>query len=346
MGKNVDLKFQKHSKIPNIEKPIKLNFHDGHIEDLVCAEKDDTQVSLNIKRAVASLFQANIKKKYETDVFGACPTDVNTRKEGAVFVIQKSKELNKCAHRESVKQDFMATSFNLHSEIKSSPILNADYLSEQKLKSGILDQATITENYFYVPFSAGKNGARAKVTTKIQLVGTSKDAIQSAAASPRTILFESPHNVLSDKTNVNVILNAVKDTVKTIKATVSDKTANKFLNLVRIMRASKRDDLLSVFNQVNAGTAGDKDVAKKVFLDALFRAGTGDTVEVTIQLLKSKPLSALEQKLVYLGLAFVRHATPEALKAAAVSCPNLLHFYEFIGTSLHKDWCNCNNNYS
>lgn len=310
---------QKHSKIPNVDKPIRLNFHDGHIEDMVCAEADDTQVSLNIKRAVASLFQANIKKQYETDVFGVCPTDVTTRKEGGHFVIQKSKELNKCAHRESIKQDFMATSFNLHTDIKTSPILHSQYFSEQKLKNGILDQATITENYYYVPFSVGKNGANAKVVTKLQYVGNSKDAIQSAANTGKSLLFENPHQLTSDKSNVNVILNAVKETVKTIGETVSDSTANKFLNLVRIMRASKRDDLLNVFNQVSAGTVGDKDIAKKVFLDALFRSGTGDTVEVTIQLLKNKPLSPLEEKLVYLGLAFVRHATPASLKAAAVS---------------------------
>lgn len=34
-----------------------MNFQDGHVEDVICAEAGDTQVSLNIKRAVASMFQ-------------------------------------------------------------------------------------------------------------------------------------------------------------------------------------------------------------------------------------------------------------------------------------------------
>lgn len=290
---------------------------------MVCATPGDTQVSLNIKRAVASMFQANLKKQYETDVFGVCQTDINTRKEGGVFVIQKSKDLNKCSHRETAKQDFLATSFNLHSEIKTSPILNSEYFSEQRIKNGILDQATINENYLYVPFSVGKNGAKAKVTTKLQYAGNSKEAHADTTKEAKSLLFDSPHPVVSEKSNVNIILNAVKDTVKSIGQTVSDNSANKFGNLVRIIRASKKVDLLNIYNQVRAGTAGDKEVAKKVYLDALFRAGTGDSVEVTIELLKNKQLSPLEQKLVYLGLAFVRHATPASLNAAAVSTTNL-----------------------
>lgn len=191
------------------------------------------------------------------------------------------------------------------------------------MKNGILDQATITENYLYVPFSAGKNGAKATVTTKLHFVGTSKDAAQEKCNVAKPILFENPHTVLSDKSNVNVILGAVKDAVKSVGNLVSMHTADKFLNLVRIMRASKRDDLLSVYNQVNAGTAGDKEVSKKVFLDALFRAGTGDSIEVTIQLLKNKPLTPVEQNLVYLGLSFARHVTPGSLKAATVSSLNV-----------------------
>lgn len=249
---------------------------------------------------------------------------MSARKEGAYYVIQKNKDLSRCSHRETAKQDFLSTSFNLNSDIKTSPILNADYYSEQKLKNGILDQATITEKYLYVPASVGKGGAKTIVNTKLQFTGTSKDGATDTTKTPKSILFESPHSLVSEKSNVNVITNALKETVNTIDKSVSDRTADKFLNLVRIMRASKRDDLLNVYNQVNAGTVGDKEVAKKIFLDALFRSGTGDTVEVTIQLLKSKALTPVEQKLVYLGLSFVRHATPASLKAASVSS-NIFH---------------------
>lgn len=309
---------KKYSNIPNIDKPLQINFQDGKLEDQICATKGDTQVSLNVKRAVASMFQAATKQLYETDVFGVCRNDVSTKKEGNVLVITKHRDLNRCSHREHIKQDFMATSFNLNSEIKTSPVLSSDYNSEQRVKNGILDSAVVTENYLYVPFSVGKNGAKASVTTKLQLTGQSKETPKASTSEPKSILFENPHHSVSDKTNPSVILNAVKDTAKTVGQTVGESTAKEFINLVKIMRASKKADLLAVFNQVKAGAGfADKSVGKNIYFEALFKAGTGETVEVLIELLKNKEIECpIQQKLVYLGLAFVRHATPESIGTA------------------------------
>lgn len=310
-----------------MEKPIKINFKDGKIDDSICVEPDDTQNSLNIKRAIVSLFQADLKEKYETDVFGLCPTDITSRKDGQILVIHKNRNLNKCAYRESIKQDFLATAFNLNSEIKSSPLLNGDYSSQQRIKNGILEQATTQENYLYVPFSVGKNGAKATVQSKLQFVGETKDATkQNKIAESKSIIFENPHLVNTPKSNVDVILKSVKYVSDTVESVVGQFTAKSFVNLVKIIRESQKDDLLGVFNQIKAGVGfRDKDISKKIFLDALFRAGTGEAIEVAIELLKNNQLTQIEKQLVYLGLAFVNHATKSSLSAAAVS-----HFYTII----------------
>ncbi|XP_025837556.1 apolipophorins isoform X3 [Agrilus planipennis] len=309
---------KKYSHLVGIEKPIRLNFHDGHVEDVVCAEPDDNQNSLNIKRAVASLFQASPKHSYETDVFGVCPTDVNSRDDGGVVVIQKSKNLNKCGQRESLSNEFLSTTFNLNSEIKSSPLLDGDYTSEQHIKNGILEKVLVTENYLYLPFSIGKNGAQASITTKLQLVGQSKENPGSKVSEPKSIIFENPHPVSTEKVNLDSILNALKDATNTIGQTVKENSANEYINLVKTLRVSSKNDILAVYRQVKAGAGfQDKVGAKRVFLDALFRAGTGETIEVAIELLKNKELTPLEQKILYIRLAFVKHATPGSLNAAA-----------------------------
>lgn len=251
-------------------------------------------------------------------MFGLCPTDITSRKEGNFLVIHKNRNLNKCAYRESIKQDFLATAFNLNSEIKSSPLLSGDYSSQQRVKNGILDQAIVTENYLYVPFSVGKNGAKATVQSKLQFVGEGKDAGKSKVSEPRSIIFENPHLVNTPKSNVDIILKAVKYVSDTIDTVVGQFTAKSFVNLVKIVRESQKDDLLGVFNQIKAGVGfRDKEVSKRVFLDALFRAGTGEALEVAIELLKNNQLSPLEKRLVYLGLSFVNHATKSSLNAAA-----------------------------
>ena len=301
-----------------MDKPIRINFHDGHLEDSICATPGDSQNSLNLKRAIASIFQANLKSGHETDVFGLCHTEVAQHKEGNILVIQKSRNLNRCAYRESIKQDFLATAFNLNSEIKSSPILNGDYDAKLRVKNGILDQATVHENYLYVPFSVGNNGAKASVETVLKYVGTAKDNAQVQVSQPRSIIFEDPHDVNSPHASVNSILTAVRQVAKTIDVVVGENTAKEFLNLVKILRVSKKDDLLAVYSQVKAGVGfPDKVAAKKIFLDALLRAGNGDDIEVAIELLKNRELDEVEEHLVYLGLSTVRHATENSISSAA-----------------------------
>ncbi|RZC36402.1 apolipophorin, partial [Asbolus verrucosus] len=317
---------KKHGHIPDVDKPIRLNYHDGHLEDSICVTPGDTQNSLNIKRAIASIFQANLKPGHETDVFGRCPTEVSHHKEGNVLVVQKARNLNRCSYREHIRQDFFRTTYNLDSEIKASPLLNADYSAKLRIKNGILDQATIHEEYLYIPFSVGNNGAKASVETTLKYVGTAKDNAQAKVDQPRSIIFEDPHPVNAPNANVNSILAAVKQTAKTIDVTVGEHTAKEFTNLIKILRVSKKDDLLAVYNQVRAGVGfADKAAAKKLFLDALLRAGNGDNIEVAIELLKSKELNQIEQNLVYLGLSVVGHPTEGSLNAATnlLSQPNL-----------------------
>lgn len=60
--------FQKYGSIPNVDKAISINFHDGHVEDEICSEPGDTQHSLNLKRAVASMFQAALNHHHEVRI--------------------------------------------------------------------------------------------------------------------------------------------------------------------------------------------------------------------------------------------------------------------------------------
>lgn len=53
--------FMQPISLPDVEKhALQFNYHDGHIDTEVCAEAGDSQASLNIKRAVTSLFQSAV----------------------------------------------------------------------------------------------------------------------------------------------------------------------------------------------------------------------------------------------------------------------------------------------
>ncbi|KAG5899642.1 hypothetical protein JTB14_036015 [Gonioctena quinquepunctata] len=249
---------KKFGTIPNVDKPIRINFHDGHIEDSICTEPGDTQNSLNIKRAIASLFQVNSKQAHETDVFERTSDTISSQPH-------------------SIR---IARSNRAQCSTENTP-------PSSRSKNGILDQATAVENYLYVPFSAGNQGARAEVTSKLQFKGTTKDTKVNKCSVPKTIIFDNPHSGPAPTSNVNTVLNSVKALLKTIDVVVGPETAKQFVNLVKTIRAAKKDDLLAVYNQVKSGAGlGDKVLAKRSFLDALLQAGTGDSIEVAITLLK------------------------------------------------------------
>lgn len=59
--------------------------------------------------------------------------------------------------------------------------------------------------------------------------------------------------------------------------------------------------------------------SRRVFLDGLVRAGTGSSVEVIVDLIKSRGLNGFETQIALLSLGNAKHTSDEAVKAAAVS---------------------------
>lgn len=50
----------------------------------------------------------------------------------------------------------------------------------------------------------------------------------------RTIIFENPHGVANTKNNMQAVMNAVKETAKTVATEASSKSAGNFAQLVRV----------------------------------------------------------------------------------------------------------------
>lgn len=120
--------------------------------------------------------------------------------------------------------------------------------------------------------------------------------------------------------NVNNLLNAVKKALESSTANnvISAKAARDFAALVNILRVTPKNDVLSVYGSVKAGAGfkEHKNAAKKIFFEALYRAGTGDAIEVAVELLLNKEIQGDQQRMLYLSLAMVKHATSNSLSTA------------------------------
>ncbi|XP_037295541.1 apolipophorins isoform X2 [Manduca sexta] len=304
-----------------IEKPVRFSYQDGRVGPEICAAEDDSRRSLNIKRAIISLLQAEQKPSVQVDVFGVCPTEVSSSQEGGAVLLHRSRDLSRCAHREQGRNDFVNSIANPDAGIKDLQVLQSMLNVESKVNNGVPEKVSAIEEYLYKPFSVGENGARAKVHTKLTLSGKGGAGGGNAhCTESRSIIFDVPHGTSSANGNLNSVISAVKETARTVANDASSKSAGQFAQLVRIMRTSSKDDLMRIYSQVKA-----HQLEKRVYLDALLRVGTGESIEASIQILKSKDLSQLEQHLVFLSLGNARHVNNPALKAAAglLDMPNL-----------------------
>lgn len=300
------------------QKIVRFTFANDELTPEICAQADDTEFGLNVKRALISMLQSADSKSYETDVFGTCPTSFSKSQAGDTVTVIKTRDLNLCGHRETLSNGLITSVIDDNSGVKSTPLLNGDYISEQKFKNGILENVQLTEDYHYVPFSSGEAGARVKVTTTVRKTKQTAGAVpKTAAGVPRTLLFENPKPQVIPKFGAT-IEKSLKATLETYKNYVGDNSAAKFSDLIRFMQHAKKDELAQLFSKVKAGTVdSNKELTRKVYLDALFRTGTSDSMDATVALMNE--LTDKEKRIAYMSFNLVKNVNKESLPSIAVS---------------------------
>ncbi|KAK7794405.1 hypothetical protein R5R35_011682 [Gryllus longicercus] len=306
--------------------PIIANFQGGLINSQICTAPGESQAALNIKRAVLSLLQSsapsgsgstNIR---EVDIFGICPTDISFSRSGETITIKKARNLNRCSHREDIKQEFLSTPFVGNADLQSVPLLESTQHVEQTVKKGVIVNVVSEETYLFRPFAKQSAGARTTVRTQLTLTGEKAQALTAPETVnvPRSIIFEDDTHQSSQKSNKQSIIAALQAARDSMPDVAGVDSARKFQALVGVLRHSSKDDILSVYGEVKAGAGfSNKQAARKVLLDALFRAGTGDSIGVAVELIRNNEISGEYTKLWYSAFAFVRHASLSSVSAVS-----------------------------
>ncbi|XP_034949851.1 apolipophorins [Chelonus insularis] len=311
---------------------LQFNYHNGHIDTSLCAEPQDSQTSLNIKRAIISMFQSAVMQENgvtshrETDIFGSCQTDFEFKTKGDSVVVNKRRNLGRCSYRESMRHAIVHAAYDESSDLKSSPVLDSDMKMEQVFKKGVLNNAESTETYKYSPFSATESGAKTVVHSTLTLKTDKPDSSPNAAVSvPKSLVFEPPCPLTDSSADaITKALKAVKQ--ETESQTVKEHAAEKFGDLIKVLRKSTKNHILNVWRKVKSGADGfDKNADAKTFLDALCRAGSGEAAEVMVELIKNKEISGLQLMAYYASLALIDHVNLPAVTAVTslLDLPNV-----------------------
>ncbi|XP_059609763.1 apolipophorins [Phlebotomus argentipes] len=293
----------------------------------LCAHETDSPFSLNLKRAVASSFvNGGEGAVTDVDLFGRCPSIVSVTQTGGQFIVNRARNLNQCSDREILGHTLTGSVFNEASAIKSTPSLSGDYNSEVRLKNGVVQQATVSEEYRFLAFATNTAGVRAKVATKLSLTNTKKGTLDNlqAAVVKRGVTFETPRN--GGGASAQSLRDAVRDTVNNMAEGVSKNATAQFVDLVRLLRDASKNDIKTTFHTITTKSLHERsDLARKVYLDALFRTATGDSVEAIIDLMQSRQFSTAEQRIALLSMSLVTTLNRDTLQSVIKLTPNTPH---------------------
>lgn len=324
------LKTKFNSKL-QLSKIVQFTLADDKLEPEICTSPDDTDVSLNIKRALISLLQLNDDGSTdETDVFGKCHTNyVVAQQDDGSYVVTKTRDLNTCSYRENFVNGIISGVFNENSNVKSTPLLSGDYTNEIHVnKNGIIESAQVVEDYTLVPFQNGEAGLKARVVTALKFREQRGGSNERASVSvPRSLIFENVEKPQAVNYKIaKKSLFDICDTYSKRKNSVGAQVAGQFTETIRLLRYLKKDDILLLFKE--ASQLKDNPVCRKVFLDAAFRVGTADSVNAIASLLENNKIH--EKRLAYLSFNLASSVNKETLAILTVSRhqfdPNFLHF--------------------
>lgn len=340
----------------DMERPVRFAMKGLTISKDICADAQEGEFSLNIKRGLISLLQGQSVERNtgeEYDVFGHCPITNSEVSGDATKIYLKRKDLTKCEGREHFTATGLVRSvFNPNSDVKSTPIMSGDYILEQRVKSGQShpDSFQLTEYYevgsmkallnLKVDAALG-NSVKSKVVSKLVFLSMAggKLADVSGGGEQKPIRFESLSN--GRVASLNTLKSTMKSMIeKGFSATggMQEFTAEQFLQLVRIMRETKKDDLLTLFQQTKNGNVHtNSNLAKKLYFDALFRANSADSIEA-ISSLVGRQMDANEQKMAYMSLQFAGQLNKESLASIQklIEANPSYEAYLVTGTLIHR----------
>lgn len=302
-----------------LSKMVQFTLADDKLEPEICASPDDSDVSLNIKRALISLLQLNDASNEEVDIFGKCRTNYAvTKQDDGSFVVTKTRDLNSCSHRESFVNGFITGVFNENSNVKSTPLLSGDYTNEVRVnKNGIVESAQVVEDYTLVPFSNGEAGVKARVITTLRFKDKKANGAEKASVSvPRSLIYETVGKPLAvNYKTAKKSLFEICDTYAKRKNSVGAQVAGQFTETIRLLRYLKKDEILLLFKE--ASQIKDNPVCRKVFLDAVFRVATADSVNAIASLLENNKIH--EKRLAYLSFNLATSVNKDTISILLVS---------------------------
>ncbi|KAL5289842.1 hypothetical protein ACFFRR_009699 [Megaselia abdita] len=281
--------------------PVRFGINaNGELVPQICADISDNDYALNLKRSIISLFAMG-DRKIETDVFGVCPTETSFSPGKRTTY----KNLAKCSHRENF--GLIKGIVDDNSNIKSSPLLQGTYNRESEFsESKFLNIVHANEIYNFG--GKGKSLVEVKITTTLKFEKSGVESpLKIVNGKPTSLIFDYPKKM--DMKNDEILKKQFKKTIENFEDFVKYGSAENFVELLRLMRHATTETLIDL-----GGSAGEG-LPKKIYFDALFRAGTSKSVGAILR--QVPKMNEIEKRMAYLSFYLVDDVSKEILNQAA-----------------------------
>lgn len=323
--------------VQSIQKPVHFTLVNGKVEPQLCSDPNDNQYALNIKRAVISLLQSNTEDGTEVDVFGQCATHTSVSNIAGSQVVTKVRNLNHCSYRENTRSSLIHGVVNQAAGVKSTHLFKASYVKESKILNGVVESVRLVEDYNFGVAENDVNSIRGKVITNLKI----KNSAGVTSASPQTgnrgvsIIFQKPEVYVTK--NLAALKTSLTQLVNSLDSYVKKDSAKDFTELIHLMRNADTDTLLELAAVPHPNTI----LARKVYLDALFRTATSESAKAIFK--KFNKMDEKEKLIGIISLNIIQTVDKETLsEAITLLTPNASkQVYLSIGSLVSK-YCQSN----
>uniref|UniRef100_T1KSY0 Vitellogenin domain-containing protein n=1 Tax=Tetranychus urticae TaxID=32264 RepID=T1KSY0_TETUR len=317
------------------DRLIGFSYQDGSIAS-VCPSPEDSNWSINIKKAIISALQVSSTPKSgktivtEVDILGECETNYEAvaipSSSNVLESIKKFKNLRNCNQRQANVFSLFPTKYSTDlNSVQNLPILNNEHSCSIEIsKESIVSRVICTDSATFIPLSWTKSvtsGFNSELTLTLEASVPSKPVkpiSHSHLSNRQALTFKHTlkESWANSKGDVDQVTNLLKDICSSVENQIEPKVPSQFAELVYHLRNLPSSSTSKLWLAIKRGDICPS-VAKltDLFTDALIMDGSEGSLKIIVELINEGKTAPVTVNYWLTLLAFASSPTEGSIKS-------------------------------
>ncbi|GBM04805.1 Vitellogenin [Araneus ventricosus] len=298
-----------------LELPLACDFFDGTFRH-VCPSSEESSQSLNIKKAMFSLFinqMPSLEKSIkivEKDSFGKCLTNYTVQNNGEK-VITKVKDMTSCSNKK-IFLNFMKK------ELVSVPVIEENQMKcTQHIQNGIIKIAQCQDNHkLKSPLKNGNSWIEFSGKMSMRHIET-KPAEKHSWQEPfnrEEISYNIEEPRQGDR-NLKEVERVLKSICPKNKLVIDMTIGKDYIKLVSLVKSLSYNELDKIYESLKDGSLCSSKKVRDIFADTLPIVATDPAIKLMVKILLNGDATGLKSKYWPATLALKQNPTKDTVAA-------------------------------